>query len=162
MIPDLRDDVMRTIAASARFVNGFVDFEDDETVHPDYGWYFQEFYWANHLRPRVFLQGSGWEKTGGNPGAEFVYPAGSLPELVAKAALLCRDPAASVLPGWTCDADVNSDAVVDALDLSMVLGAWESLAAERYGSPTTDCNRDGLVDGVDLAVVFQGWGACAP
>lgn len=162
MIPDLRDDMLRSISASARSANGYRDFEDDETESPDYVWFFQEFYWANYLRSRVFMQGAGWENLGGNPQAAFVYPAGSLPELIAKAALLSRDPSAATLPGFACDADVNADAIVDALDLSMVIGAWESQAAERYGSPTTDCNRDGAVDGMDLAIVFQAWGACKP
>ncbi len=167
MIPGLRDDILRSISANARSANGYVDFEDDETESPPYVVFFQEFYWANFLRDRVFLQGANWETRGGNPHAEFVFhiapsetEAQATTRLVATAALLCRGPVTMTLPGWTCSADVFADSVINGPDIASVLGAWGSTVAERYKSPTTDANGDGFVDGMDLTIVLHGWGAC--
>jgi hypothetical protein len=56
--------------------------------------------------------------------------------------------------GSTCAADLNGDGVVDAADLSVLLGAW--------GNPggTGDLDGDGAIDGSDLAALLGGWGAC--
>ncbi len=166
LIPGLTDDILRTISASARFVNGFVDFEDEETPNPDLVFFFQEFYWANFLRSHVFLEGANWETRGGNPSAEFVFhaepgetPAQTTKRLVATAALLCRGSENSTLPGWARSADVYADRVVNANDISAVLGAFGSTVAERYGLPTADVNRDGAVDALDLAEVIANWGS---
>lgn len=45
--------------------------------------------------------------------------------------------------------DLNGDGVVDAADLSMVLGGW--------GTPAGDVNGDGTTDAADLAAVLGGW-----
>lgn len=167
MIPALRDDVLRSISANARFANGYMDFEDDDTPAPPFVVFFQEFYWANFLRDRVFLQGAGWELRGGNVRAQLVFDvepgetvAQATRRVVATAALLCRGANASALPGWTCAADVFADGVVDGEDLAAVLGGWGSLATARYDIPTSDINQDGAVDGTDLSLVLAAWGAC--
>ncbi len=53
-----------------------------------------------------------------------------------------------------CPADLNGDAVVNAVDLAMVLSNWNTSA------PAGDANGDGTVNGQDLATLFAGWGAC--
>ncbi|MBU3682916.1 MAG: hypothetical protein FGM39_02660 [Phycisphaerales bacterium] len=168
MIPGLRDDVLRSISANARFVNGFRDFEDDETPTPDFVFFFQEFYWANFLRDRVFLQGANWEARGGNPGAQQIFtpaPGETVEQatkrLVASAALTCRGSDAMTLPGWACAADVLADGNVNGEDLGLVLAAWGTVESERYNLPTTDINRDGQVDGIDLGLILSNWGPCA-
>lgn len=168
MIPSLRDDILRTISANARAANGYIDFEDDETPYPDYVIFFEEFYWANFLRNRVFLQGADWETRGGNPNALVVFtPQGTedvkqaTKRLVGTAAMMCRDTNAQSLPGWTaCPADVLADGVINSSDIGMVLGAWGSTTSEVYENPTVDINQDGIVDGVDLCLVLMNWGIC--
>ena len=49
-------------------------------------------------------------------------------------------------------ADVNGDGVVNAADLSLVLGAWGAT------SGAADINSDGIVNAADLAAVLDGWG----
>lgn len=166
MIPGLRDDILRSISANARSANGYADFENYATT-PPFVFFYIEFYWANFLRDRVFLQGAGWELRGGNPKAEFVFTvlegeteADAVRRLLAVGAPLCRDPGAATLPGWACPADVNANGVVDAEDLGLVLGTWGSAAADRYDTPTVDINRDGFVDGGDLGAIFGAWGNC--
>lgn len=169
MIPGLRDDILRTISANARAVNGYKDFEDDDTPLPDFVFFFQEFYWANFLRDRVFLQGADWETRGGNPNAQQVFAIlpGETEEqatrrLVATAALMCRGPEAMALPGWVCPADVDAGGDINGGDLAAVLAAWGAGVSDRYAVPTTDINQDGQVDSADLAHVLSGWGPCAP
>jgi len=48
-------------------------------------------------------------------------------------------------------ADANWDAVVDGLDLAIVLSAWGTSFAPA------DLNGDGSVDGLDLAVILANW-----
>jgi hypothetical protein len=48
-------------------------------------------------------------------------------------------------------ADANWDAVVDGLDLAIVLSAWGTSFA------AADLNGDGAVDGLDLAVILANW-----
>jgi hypothetical protein len=166
-IPGLTDDILRSISANARSVNGFADFEDTDTPDPPFIVYFQEFYWANFLRDRVFLQGANWEARGGNPNAEFVFAiapgeteADAVKRLVASAALLCRGDENMSLPGWVCPADVFADRVVDGFDITLVLWGFGTAVSDRYEHPTADTNRDGVVDGLDLATVLNSWGAC--
>ena len=52
-----------------------------------------------------------------------------------------------------CTADLNSDSVVNAADLSILLGAWA-------GSGSADLNGSGVVDAADLAIVLGQWGPC--
>lgn len=47
--------------------------------------------------------------------------------------------------------DANWDAVVDGLDLAIVLSAWGTSFAPA------DLNHDGSVDGLDLAVILASW-----
>lgn len=169
MIPGLRDDILRSISANVRSANGYADFEDDETPSPPYVFFFQEFYWANFLRDKVFLQGAGWETRGGNPNAQWVFQiepgeteAQATKRLVATGALLCRGASAVTLPGAVCNADVFADYVIEGSDLGAVLWGYGTTVAERYGLPTADVNLDGEVNGIDLAEVLNHWGSCVP
>lgn len=51
-----------------------------------------------------------------------------------------------------CSGDLNGDALIDAADLSVLLGAW--------GTSGADLNGDGGTDAADLSVLLGAWGAC--
>ena len=53
-----------------------------------------------------------------------------------------------------CLADANDDGIVDATDLSILLGAWGSTA------DAGDLDQNGIVGGSDLAALLGAWGAC--
>jgi hypothetical protein len=52
-----------------------------------------------------------------------------------------------------CPTDLNCDGIVDAADLSVLLGSWG-------GAGTADFNADGNVNGSDLAILLGAWGPC--
>ncbi|MFO0826815.1 MAG: hypothetical protein U0572_01590 [Phycisphaerales bacterium] len=54
-----------------------------------------------------------------------------------------------------CPADLTGDAIVDAADLALLLGAWGSC-----GKCLADLVNDGVVDAGDLAIVLGAWGPC--
>ena len=55
------------------------------------------------------------------------------------------------LCGGPVTGDMNSDGVVNAADLSILLGAW--------GTPGPgDLTGDGLVNAADLSVLLGAWG----
>jgi hypothetical protein len=51
-----------------------------------------------------------------------------------------------------CLGDLNDDTIVDAADLSILLGGW--------GSPTGDLDGDGTTGGSDLSILLGAWGGC--
>ncbi|MCH2145647.1 MAG: dockerin type I repeat-containing protein, partial [Phycisphaerales bacterium] len=53
-----------------------------------------------------------------------------------------------------CLGDVNLDGKVDGLDLSRILGNWDS-TNQLY-----DIDGNGLVDGADLNIILGAWGVC--
>jgi hypothetical protein len=55
-----------------------------------------------------------------------------------------------------CLADLNSDAVVNGGDISVLLGFWGQSGKGVLG----DINGDGLVDAADLAILLSSWGKC--
>ena len=52
-----------------------------------------------------------------------------------------------------CSGDLNSDGVVNGVDLGIVLAGWGN-------SGIADLNLDGIVNGVDLGIVLAAWGGC--
>ncbi len=54
-------------------------------------------------------------------------------------------------------ADLNGDALVDAADLALLLGAW----GPSLGQPA-DLTGDRAVDAADLALLLGSWGPCSP
>lgn len=48
-------------------------------------------------------------------------------------------------------ADVNRDGMVDAADLTVVLGTW------GLAHPFADINGDGIVDAIDMAILLSEW-----
>lgn len=52
-----------------------------------------------------------------------------------------------------CVGDIDGDGIVDAHDLTVLLGAWGQGGA-------SDLDRDGTVDGSDLTLLLAGWGPC--
>ncbi|MFO0829413.1 MAG: GC-type dockerin domain-anchored protein [Phycisphaerales bacterium] len=61
--------------------------------------------------------------------------------------------AGSIQPVLPCVADLNGDHVVNAADLSVLLGQWAT-------SGSADLNGDGVVNAADLAALLGAWGAC--
>ncbi len=55
-----------------------------------------------------------------------------------------------------CRADFTGDAIVEAVDLAMLLGAWGE-STRKHG----DLTADGTVDATDLAILLGSWGRCA-
>jgi hypothetical protein len=49
--------------------------------------------------------------------------------------------------------DINSDGIVDAIDLSILVSRWGSSDA------SADINSDGVVDALDLSVLVSNWGS---
>ena len=56
------------------------------------------------------------------------------------------------LPG-----DVDGNNVVDGLDLTAVLSAWETTAGDPLWNPAADLDCNGIVDGLDLTEVISNW-----
>lgn len=53
-------------------------------------------------------------------------------------------------------ADLNGDAMVDAADLAILLGAY------GRGNNALDLNQDGLIGGADLGILLGDFGSCHP
>lgn len=61
--------------------------------------------------------------------------------------------------------DVDGNGVVDGLDLTAVITAWETTPADPLWNPAADLDGSGVVGGLDLANVISNWttaGAAAP
>jgi hypothetical protein len=56
--------------------------------------------------------------------------------------------------GDDCTGDINGDGQVDAADLGLLIGAWDTDDA------AADINGDGRVDAADLGLVIGAWGDC--
>ena len=69
--------------------------------------------------------------------------------------LVCLGLSSQEAAAQGCPADLNSDNVVDAADLAMLLGSW----GPGPGAPA-DFNGDDIVNAADLAVLLGSWGAC--
>jgi hypothetical protein len=62
------------------------------------------------------------------------------------------DPAPGDVPG-----DVDGNGVVDGLDLTAVLTAWETTPGDPLWNPNADLDGNGVVDGLDLTEVISNW-----
>ena len=58
----------------------------------------------------------------------------------------------SGLPG-----DVDGNGVVDGLDLTAVLSAWETTSGDPLWNPAADLDCNGIIDGLDLTEVISNW-----
>jgi hypothetical protein len=58
-------------------------------------------------------------------------------------------------PVVPCTSDLDASSVVDAADLSILLGAWGT-----RGANAADLDQSGLVDAGDLAILLGAWGNC--
>ncbi len=63
---------------------------------------------------------------------------------------------ASAGGGLCCPQDLTADGVVDAADLSILLGAWGPVK----GGSSADLDGSQFVDAADLALLLGAWGAC--
>lgn len=68
------------------------------------------------------------------------------------ASLLIGNPEVTLPEPARCVGDLNGDAVVNAADLAILLGAW--------GTGGSDLDGDGVVTAADLAVLLGAWGDC--
>ncbi|MBL9140441.1 MAG: hypothetical protein JNK53_01125, partial [Phycisphaerae bacterium] len=80
------------------------------------------------------------------------------------------DPAEHDTPGWNnilaqdlldigetrpdCDADLNSDDIVNGADLGILLSKWGQVRG------VADLNQDGVVNGADMGLLLAAWGNC--
>ena len=55
-----------------------------------------------------------------------------------------------------CIADINSDGIVGAADLAIVLGFWGPISVFA----PADLNGDDQVDAADLTILLSSWGSC--
>ena len=53
--------------------------------------------------------------------------------------------------------DVDGNGVVDGLDLTAVLSAWETVPGDPLWNPAADLDCNGVVDGLDLTEVISNW-----
>jgi hypothetical protein len=53
-----------------------------------------------------------------------------------------------------CEGDFDANGIVDASDMAVLLGAWNT------ANPCGDTNGDGVVNSSDLAILLGRWGAC--
>ena len=53
--------------------------------------------------------------------------------------------------------DVDGNGIVDGLDLTAVLTAWECVPGDPLWNPGADLDGNGLVDGLDLTAVISNW-----
>ncbi len=61
------------------------------------------------------------------------------------------------LPG-----DVDGNGVVDGLDLTAVLSAWETVPGDPLWNANADLDCNGVIDGLDLTAVISNWTPAAP
>jgi hypothetical protein len=115
-IPGLTDDSLRTFSS-----NIAADYMAYEILDPVFN--FQEFYWADYLRDKVFLSGAGWENAGGNPNATFI--SSDYRAVATEAVRLCRLPEASNLPGFIAVPEPSEMALMAVVGMFFVVrGAW--------------------------------------
>jgi hypothetical protein len=53
--------------------------------------------------------------------------------------------------------DVDGNGVVDGLDLTAVLAAWDSIPGHPRWNPAADLDRSGIINGLDLTEVISNW-----
>jgi len=101
---------------------------------------------------QIALIGStGFNGNGGNTG---LNPSGTLVLRVTDANTMNAIARINLGPDEEqCPADLNADGVVDAADLSILLGGW--------GTPIGDIDGNGTTDANDLATLLAAWGPCA-
>ncbi len=57
--------------------------------------------------------------------------------------------------------DVDSNGVVDGLDLTAVITAWQTTPGDPLWNPFADLDCNGIVDGLDLTAVISNWTTAA-
>ena len=65
------------------------------------------------------------------------------------------DDSSNIVIVTACIGDINGDDIVNGVDLSLLLGAWNSDVAYA------DLNSDGIVNGTDLTMLLGAWGLCS-
>ncbi len=124
--------------------------DSDHTSMPAFEVWVDELDWGDGWRTRVYefeLDPNPWDELvliefwqyGGPQTATFVD------QVVIDT--LCFD-----LPG-----DVDGNGVVDGLDLTAVMTAWETRPGDPLWDPDADLDGNDLVDGLDLTEVISNW-----
>jgi hypothetical protein len=124
-IPGLTDDTLRAIAGTISLPQAN-EFGIAEAGYLERGavgevLYYQEFYWANYLRPLVYWDTTGTTNVtfGMDPTAANVFT--NYDELTLFAANLARDPAADDLPGYLGPVPEPSTTVLLVLGLAAIV-----------------------------------------
>jgi len=86
------------------------------------------------------------------PGMKPGYFAGEQPDMGAVQTGI--EPTSSPSPSPVCPGDLNTDGVVNLVDLAAVLSAWGSTIG------AADTNTDGVVNLADIAFILSKWGRC--
>jgi len=53
--------------------------------------------------------------------------------------------------------DVDGNGVVDGLDLTAVITAWETTPGDPLWNPDADLDGNNVIDGLDLTEVISNW-----
>lgn len=143
-IPGLIDDTLRSIAGSIakgdtnsagshgpgyQERDGAEYLDGSGTLQQGVVLYYQEFYWANYLRPLVYWDTSGTREvtSGMDPNAPYRFT--SYDVLLLKAAELAHDPAASALPGYFAVPEIDPHSMGGVI--ALVTGALGLLERRR-------------------------------
>ena len=96
-------------------------------------------------------------------GGIYVYPSGVASETQLVGTTVCSNAVRNISGPYQadaasqicdCRADLNSDSVVNGVDLAIILSNWGT------ASTTADLTGDGTVSGSDLAIILAAWGNC--
>ncbi len=61
-----------------------------------------------------------------------------------------------------CPGDVDGNGIVDGLDLTAVLTAWETVPGDPLWNENADLDDNNIVDGLDLTEVISNWTTAPP
>jgi parallel beta-helix repeat protein len=60
-------------------------------------------------------------------------------------------------PSPSIPGDVDGNGIVDGLDLTAVMTAWQTTSGDPLWDPAADLDGNGLIDGLDLTAVISNW-----
>jgi len=100
-------------------------------------------------------------------GGIYIYPTGGVNRTNLVSTDVCSNSYPNISGDYTldsashvcrCAGDINSDQLIDGIDLAILLSTW---GTDGGIYPNADTNSDGVVNGVDMTVILSGWGSCS-